>query len=158
MHIQKVDNAENNNEAFKINSKYIEEIGKIISRETLFIHFSTDYVFDGLKKNPYLTTDKANPLNIYGKSKLGGEKFIQKLMHNYIIIRTSALFSSFGANFVKKICELINNNNEINVVNDQYFIPTPCEDLANIIYKIILNHSKKNIYEDLFHFVGSGDS
>ncbi len=154
----KVDNAEKNNEAFKINSNFIEEIGKIISRETLFVHFSTDYVFDGLKKNPYLITDNPKPINNYGKSKLEGEKYIQKLMNNYIIIRTSALFSSSGTNFVKKMCELIDNNKEINVVNDQYFVPTPCDDLANIVYKILLNYNKKDIYKDLFHFVGSGSS
>tara|TARA_B100000575_G_C23142304_1_gene665203 strand:+ start:4026 stop:4880 length:855 start_codon:yes stop_codon:yes gene_type:complete len=153
-----VDNAENNNEAFKINSNFIKKIGKIITEETLFIHFSTDYVFDGLKNNPYLITDYPKPLNNYGQSKLEGEKYIQNLMNNYIIIRTSALFSSLGNNFVKKMCELINNNKEINVVNDQYFVPTPCEDLANIIYKILLNYSKKNIYKDLYHFVGSGSS
>ena len=79
-------------------------------------------------------------------------------MNNYIIIRTSAVFSSSGTNFVKKMCELIDNNKEINVVNDQYFVPTPCEDLANIVYKIFLNYNKKDIYKDLFHFVGSGSS
>ena len=59
-------------------------------------------------------------------------------MNNYIIIRTSALFSSFGVNFVKKIYSLILQKKIIKVVNDQYFIPTPTKDLANIIWKIVL--------------------
>ena len=80
-------------------------------------------------------------MNNYGKSKLKGEIYIKKTMNNYIIIRTSALFSSFGVNFVKKIYSLIYKK-KIKVVNDQYFIPTPTKDLANIIWKIVLNYSK----------------
>ena len=70
------------------------------------IHISTDYVFDGTKSSPYVETDKTNPLNIYGKSKLKGEEYAQNLCPKLLIIRTSWIFSEFGKNFVTTMIDL----------------------------------------------------
>ena len=156
----KVDKAEDNiidnKECYDVNSNFLQIIGKNISNKTLFIHISTDYVFDGNKTQPYSVDDEVNPINEYGKSKYRGEEYIRSIFKNYIIIRTSALFSSYGSNFVKSIFKLLNSNNEIQVVNDQFFVPTPAEDLAEVILEIVLNYKVNMIFSDIFHFVGNG--
>ncbi|MFD1062580.1 dTDP-4-dehydrorhamnose reductase [Winogradskyella litorisediminis] len=120
---------------------------------TILIHISTDFVFDGKKNEPYLETDITNPINTYGKTKRDGEIEIVNTISNYIIIRTSWLYSQYGNNFVKTVLRLSEEKKEINVVNNQFGSPTYAMDLANFICEII--DSKKATF-GIFHFANIG--
>jgi dTDP-4-dehydrorhamnose reductase len=100
------------------------------------IHFSTDYVFDGLKHEPYIETDQANPQSVYGQTKWQGEEAIRH-HKKHIILRTSWVFSSHGQNFLKTILKLIQEKTSLNVVTDQIGTPTSSEALADVSYKIV---------------------
>jgi dTDP-4-dehydrorhamnose reductase len=106
------------------------------------IHFSTDYVFDGLKHEPYLETDEVNPQSVYGKTKWQGEEGIRN-HKKHIILRTSWVFSSHGQNFLKTIVSLIQEKTSLNVVSDQIGTPTSSEALADVTYHIV-----KTIFND----------
>ncbi len=154
-----VDKAETEKDkAEKINIFAVENLAKLSKRHKAhLIHISTDYVFDGNRKTPYIETDKTNPQSIYGKTKLGGENSAKKA-YKYIIIRTSWLYSSFGDNFVKTMLRLGVDKEEINVVSDQIGSPTYAKDLALIILKIIskTNKDTNNFIEGIFHFSNEG--
>ena len=100
------------------------------------IHFSSDYVFDGLKLEPYLETDKVNPQSVYGQTKWQGEEWIRN-HKKHIILRTSWVFSNHGQNFLKTIMKLIQEKTSLNVVSDQIGTPTSSEALADVTYKIV---------------------
>ena len=105
------------------------------------IHFSTDYVFDGLKNEPYMETDKANPQSVYGKTKWEGEEAVRN-HKKHIILRTSWVFSSREPNFLKTILQLIQEKSSLNIVSDQKGSPTSADALADVtcnIVKTILN-------------------
>ena len=87
--------------AFLVNAEGVKNLADVCNKyDVTLIHISTDYVFDGEKESPYLPTDKTNPINQYGKSKLKGEEYIQEIMSKYHIVRTSWLYSQFGKNFL----------------------------------------------------------
>ena len=135
-----VDKAELNEEkSYLINFKAISEIAKAAKKNKFsLIHISTDYVFDGDKIDPYTENDSTSPLNVYGKTKLAGEKAIlSNLELNSIIIRTSWLYSNFGSNFVDTILKLSKKNSALKIVSDQIGSPTYAKDLAKTILKII---------------------
>jgi dTDP-4-dehydrorhamnose reductase len=104
------------------------------------IHVSTDYVFDGNSAVALTETAQTNPINVYGVTKLAGEKACLEANPNAIIIRTSWVYSSFGNNFVKTMSRLMQERDSLNVVNDQIGSPTYAADLAQAIMTI-LNHS-----------------
>ena len=116
-----VDKAEQNKDlAFSINSTAVKEIAKVAKEKNIYlIHYSTDYVFDGLKDKPYIENDETNPLNIYGKSKLSGEKNLNLKDFDYLIFRTSWIISKYGKNFIKTILKLSMKRNYLEIVNDQ---------------------------------------
>lgn len=103
------------------------------------IHFSTDFVFDGIKQTPYLEDDITNPINVYGESKLAGEGVLTKSNCQSVCIRVSWLFSPFGRNFVKTIINFIQSRTELVIVDDQFGKPTYGIDLARTILAN-LNH------------------
>lgn len=115
------------------------------------IHYSTDYVFDGEKKQGYRENAKRNPINAYGKSKMFGERMLQKYGGRYAIIRTSWLFGPKGENFVDTMVKLANKNKTIKVVADQIGSPTYTIDLANATKKF-LEKPKHGI----FHLTNEG--
>jgi dTDP-4-dehydrorhamnose reductase len=133
-----VDDCEDNRElAFEINGKapgYMAQ-GCAITGAKL-IHYSTDYVFDGSKKE-YFETDAPDPINVYGQSKLMGELNIIKNMNNFRIIRTSWLFGAHGKNFVDTMLKLSKEMSAVKVVNDQFGKPTYALDLAKKTEEII---------------------
>jgi len=149
-----VDLAESNQEsAYLINSKAINKIAEYSYRnKSLFIHYSTDYVFDGNNKNSYLETDLENPINIYGKSKLEGENVIKESECRYIIFRTSWVYSDIGNNFPKKILDLASKKDNLKIVVDQIGSPTPA-DLISEITEICI---EKNYINSLYHLTSSG--
>jgi dTDP-4-dehydrorhamnose reductase len=151
-----VDKAESEKEqAYLVNAeavKYIAEACKITN--TVLIHISTDFVFDGTKDSPYTEEDQPNPINIYGASKLKGEQYVQDILTNYFIIRTSWVYSEHGNNFVKTMLRLANEKDEISVVNDQIGSPTYAGDLAAFIFKYFEeNHTNFGI----FHYSNEGE-
>lgn len=102
-----------------------------------FIHISTDYVFNGQAKTPYIETDGVDPVNYYGLTKLKGEQIAANYNADSIIIRTSWVYSAHGNNFVKTMLRLMKERNELNVVSDQFGSPTSADDLAAFILAII---------------------
>jgi len=154
----RVDDCEINQDiAFKINAFGTQNMA-IVSQEigAKLIYISTDYVFDGENTIPYRESAKTNPINIYGKSKLAGEKFVQDICEKYLIVRGSGLFgiagsSGKGGNFVETILNLGKIRNTLSVVNDQIFSPTYTVDMAQTIMQLI--SSDQN---GIFHFTNSG--
>ena len=140
-----VDKAEEERErAFLVNAeavKYLAEASK--KSNTTLIHISTDFVFDGTKTSPYTEEDSTNPINVYGASKLKGEQYVQEILSNYFIIRTSWVYSEYGNNFVKTMLRLAKERDEISVVNDQVGSPTYAGDLAEFLLTIIAKNSNK---------------
>lgn len=118
------------------------------------IHVSTDYVFDGKHHSPYKETDQTNPLTVYGRTKLAGERALVEMAEVAVVIRTSWLYSNFGNNFVKTMLRLGNDKHSISVVCDQVGSPTYAFDLAKAIVSIIpqINKSCSGIY----HYSNSG--
>ncbi|MEA4948658.1 MAG: dTDP-4-dehydrorhamnose reductase [Petrimonas sp.] len=148
-----VDKAETDEElAYKINYTGAENLAKSGVR---IIHISTDYVFDGTANVPYKEDASTNPLSVYGKSKLRGEEAIREFADEWIIIRTSWLYSEFGNNFVKTMLRLLNERDELNIVADQRGTPTYAADLAEMILVILeCDEWKSGIY----HFSNLGET
>lgn len=152
-----VDKAEGEPEkAFLINSVAVENLAKVCNINNVsLIHISTDYVFSGNTRKPYLETDSVQPLNIYGQSKAEGEKSAIKYNPSTYIIRTAGLYSEFGNNFVKTMLHLGQKKNIVRVVNDQWNTPTYAKDLAQMLFKII---DKDLNYFGIFHYTNEGQT
>ena len=140
----------------KLNAKSVENLGEIAKENNCgLIHISTDYVFDGESKEPYSEEDVTNPQNVYGITKLKGERILQEINpENTIIIRTSWLYGEFGSNFVKTILNLASEKETISVVNDQIGSPTFAKDLAKAILDIIPKINNSDV--ELFHYTNKG--
>mgnify|MGYP004002809339 CR=1 FL=1 len=157
-----VDKAEEEKDlANQVNHLAVQQLAEISNKhKTKLMHISTDYVFDGESDEPYTETDKTNPINVYGKTKLAGEKALQEVMStNAIIIRTSWLYSEYGNNFVKNMLKLGKERDELNVVSDQIGSPTYATDLAKAILEIINNknyHNKEQSTE-VYHYSNEGE-
>jgi dTDP-4-dehydrorhamnose reductase len=161
-----VDKAEaETDQAFVINATatgYLAAACK--AHHAVFIHVSTDYVFDGNGTQPYKESDTTNPVSVYGQSKLKGESLALENNADAIIIRTSWVYSSFGNNFVKTMLRLMKERDSINVVNDQCGRPTYAADLANAILKIVeqkskgkSQNSKNDLIGNIFNYSNDGD-
>ena len=125
-------------EAYSINGKGAENLAKAAdSTGALLVHYSTDYVFDGLKPEPYLEEDAPNPLSVYGKSKLSGEEGIRMYYPNHLILRISWLFGPNGTNFIRKIIDAAKQGKKLRVVMDQKGSPTYTGDVAAHTLKMI---------------------
>jgi dTDP-4-dehydrorhamnose reductase len=123
------------------------------------IHFSTDYVFDGLKNEPYLETDQTNPQSIYSQTKWEGEQAIRQ-HKKHIIVRAGWVFSYHGQNFLKTILKLIQEKSSLNIVNDQQGTPTSADAIAEVTYKIVKTILKKPNFEDFgtYHVALEGET
>ncbi|XMO87899.1 dTDP-4-dehydrorhamnose reductase [Algibacter sp. AS12] len=128
-------------EAYNINSDGVKLLSEYCKTyNVILIHISTDYVFNGEKQAPYLTTDCTNPINEYGKSKLLGEKNIQENLEKYFIIRTSWLYSKkYGNNFYKTILSKSETEKELYITTKQVGCPTDTVNLTNYILNLIQN-------------------
>ncbi|MFK5976307.1 MAG: dTDP-4-dehydrorhamnose reductase [Sulfurovum sp.] len=127
--------------------KYLAQISK--ENNIKLIHISTDYVFDGKNYKPYIETDNTNPQGVYGKTKLAGEEAIRDINpQNSIIIRTSWVYSEFGANFVKTMLRLGKERESLGVIYDQVGSPTYAKDLAQTILDILpqIDNNSVEIY------------
>ena len=153
-----VEGAESNeNLANQVNSealKYISSACEVL--DLTLLHFSTDYVFDGNQNTPYLEVDKPNPLSIYGKSKLLGEKIISDNMENYMIFRTSGVISNNTNNFINKIMLAAETQKELRIVHDQITSLNHSDFLAQAIHKIIFSLEKERVNSlgEIYNLVG----
>jgi len=147
-----VDKAETDRtRALKINAigpENLAQAAKMIGAR--FIHISTDYVFDGVKKTPYTEQDPPCPINFYGLSKWEGEKRVFEVLPEAIVIRTSWMFSEYGNNFVSTMLRLAQTRSELHVVNDQYGCPTYAGDLAQAMITLADMPEKRGLY----HYCG----
>ena len=159
-----VDKAEQEQEqANAINHLAVKQLAELAKQNnSILIHISTDYVFDGTGYKPYLETDQTNPQSIYGASKLKGEQAIQKIAPKAIIIRTSWVYSEYGTNFVKTMLRLGQERESLNVIVDQVGTPTYAKDLAVAIIKIVdACSADQNIFTQdqqvqLYHYSNEG--
>ncbi len=150
-----VDKAENETEqCFKVNdeapliiSRYAKKMGAV------FVTYSTDFIFDGRKKSPYLEEDIISPLSVYGKSKSNMEEKILKEYKKVLVIRTSWLFGIGGNNFNKQIINWSKLRDSLNIVDDQVSAPTYSADLAEFSWKLI--QTKKY---GLYHITNNGEA
>jgi len=143
--------------ANQINHLAVKQLASIANKQQArLIHISTDYVFDGESDKPYIETDKTNPINVYGRAKLSGEKALQAVMPiNAIIIRTSWVYSEYGNNFVKTMLRLGKERDELSVVSDQIGSPTYATDLAGAILEIIKN--EKDQATQIYHYSNASE-
>ena len=131
------------------------------SLDSVFIHYSTDYVFDGASNIPYTENDQTNPLNVYGQSKLVGEQNIQQAVDAYLILRTSWVYSLRGNSFVNKVLGWARKNETLKIVSDQISSPTWARILAEIT-GLTIAQSKADHLEAIrerrgvYHLAGSG--
>ena len=127
----------------------------------VLIHYSTDYVFDGRKGSPYIESDPANPLNVYGKSKLAGEENIKQAGDAYLILRTSWVYSVGGTGFVNKVLEWARKNEKLKIVSDQISNPTWARELAKATFNLVSAHrgNLQDVMKErrgLYHLAGGG--
>ena len=123
------------------------------------IHFSTDYVFDGLKKDAYVETDQTNPKSIYGKTKCEGEEKV-RTHEKYIILRTSWVFGVHGNNFLKTMLRLIQEKESLKIVADQWGAPASATMLADVTFKIVDTIFKNKNFNDYgtYHVTSDGET
>jgi dTDP-4-dehydrorhamnose reductase len=134
-----VDGCELNEEkAFAVNAEGTKHVALTASRcQAKMVYLSTDYVFDGNKREPYLESDSPHPLNVYGRSKWKGEQYVQELVKDPLIVRTQWLFGRYGKNFVTSILRQAEEKSVLSIVNDQIGSPTYTVDLAKAISALI---------------------
>ena len=124
--------------AHAVNAQAPKVFARYAARHNIpLIHFSTDYVFDGSKADPYLEDDEANSKSVYGKTKWLGEEAVRKMAAKHIIIRTSWVFGSHGVNFLKTMLKLASERDKLSVVSDQFGAPTSARMLAEATAQII---------------------
>ncbi len=124
--------------AFAVNAEGTKHVALAVSLcQAKMVYLSTDYVFDGNKKEPYLESDSPHPLNVYGRSKLQGEQYVQVWAKEALIIRTQWLYGRHGRNFVTSILGQAREKRVLSIVNDQIGSPTSTVDLAKAISVLI---------------------
>ena len=139
--------------AYTINGIGVRNLA-IVANElnAVLVHYSTDYVFDGSKKEPYTIFDLPNPLSRYGESKYLGEKLLIQTGEKFILIRTSWVFGAGNINFAKKVLGWAQKNEELKIVTDEISVPTYTADLAQATWTII----NKRAY-GLYHISNEGE-
>ncbi|MFT4412438.1 dTDP-4-dehydrorhamnose reductase [Fredinandcohnia humi] len=146
--------------SYIVNASAVREMAKYCNlHQKVLIHFTTDYVFDGYKNQPYVEEDCTNPLNVYGTTKLAGEHFIKSYHDRYFIFRVSTLFglsgpSGKGNNFVETMIQLGKQGKKINVINNQIMSPTHTLEIAIAIIKFL----EQDITQyGIYHCSGEGE-
>lgn len=153
-----VDKAESEPEfAQLLNATSVESIAKAANEVGAWvIHYSTDYVFPGTGEIPWLETDATAPLNVYGETKLAGEKALQEHCVKHLIFRTSWVYAGKGNNFAKTMLHLAKEREELAVINDQFGAPTGAELLADCTAHAIRVALNKPKVAGMYHLVASG--
>lgn len=138
--------------SFSVNADGVKNVA-LACRESgiKLVHFSTDYVFDGTKNDPYVEDDVRSPINVYGRSKLKGEEYLTEISDNYLLVRTSWLYGRHGRNFVEAIVERAEKTGKLEVVDDQRGSPTYTVDLAAAVRVLI-----EGGHRGVFHLTNRG--
>lgn len=158
-----VDQAEDEPEkAFRINRDVVSELGSWAAvNDALVVHFSTDYVFDGRKEQPYAPNDQTNPLSTYGRSKLAGEEALRESGARHLLLRTAWVYSNAGNNFMKTMLRLARERDEVKVVADQHGSPTTTrlivESSLHALTRIQSSPSDRTLL-GAYHLVASGST
>jgi dTDP-4-dehydrorhamnose reductase len=149
-----VDRCETEKEkAFLINATAPKQLAEICKqRQTAFIHISTDYVFDGLKKTPYTEKDPPNPISVYGASKAEGEKLVLQTNSSAAVVRVAWTFRASGGTFLCRLRELIQTQDQLEVANDRTGNCTYAPDLATALATLAEKHGK-----GIFHIANEGE-
>jgi dTDP-4-dehydrorhamnose reductase len=150
-------------QAFLINSKAVEFLAKEAKLlNAWFIHYSTDYVFDGLKSGAYIETDSPNPQSVYGQTKYDGEESIKETKVKHLIFRTAWVYSKRGANFIKTMIQLAKKQDELKVVNDQIGAPTGAELIADVtalcLHQIAQNKNSAHNLSGTYNLTPTGET
>lgn len=126
----------------------------------LLVHYSTDYVFDGTKKTPYVETDATAPVNYYGESKLAGEQAIQAAGGDYLILRTSWVYGMRGKNFLLTMLRLMKERETLSVIDDQHGTPTWSRLIVEVTSQIIgQSIRQRELFESgLYHLTSTGET
>jgi len=148
-----VDKAEEEfKEVFEVNAFALKNIANICYDAKCFlIHYSTDYVFDGLKQGFYEEEDIPNPLNMYGKSKLAGEEFVKEILDRYLIFRTSWVYGKGSQNFLYRLVQWAEKNDILKIAVDEFSVPTSTRTIVNVTIKAI-----EQGLTGLYHLTNSG--
>ena len=158
-----VDQAESEPEkARRINSEAVGVMAEEARRlNAWLIHYSTDYVFDGTKPAPYEEADEARPLSVYGRTKWEGEEALRSRHDRHLIFRTSWVFASRGKNFIKTILRLAKEKETLNIVADQWGVPTSAELLADVTALAlhqVTNSDQGSHLSGTYHLVATGET
>jgi dTDP-4-dehydrorhamnose reductase len=156
-----VDKAEKEKDiAYQVNALAPKSLAKAAKELDIpIIHISTDYIFDGSKKEAYVEDDIANPLSVYGITKWQGEEFVESNPRHFIL-RTSWVFSHYGHNFLQTIFKLAQEKVSLNIVDDQWGSPTSVKTLSKAIQAIIHRLEEKNTYDiyGTYHVASDGET
>lgn len=154
-----VDGAESNKEAARlVNHVAVANLAQACSDLNCWlIHISTDYVFDGEASNPYVESCETNPKSEYGLSKLNGELAILSSDCQYLIIRTSWVFSEYRSNFMKTMLRVGSTNAQLSIVDDQIGCPTYAQDLARSVVSLLPRLLEPNSFSGVYHYCGNGE-
>jgi dTDP-4-dehydrorhamnose reductase len=149
-----VDKAETEKEqAFAVNYTGAKNLAKACKQHNIrLLHVSTDFVFDGTKSTPYQTDDSPNPINVYGASKLAGDKAVMEILPSAVIVRTAWVYSSHGNNFVKSMLRLMADKPSLGIVYDQVGTPTWAAGLAKWLWAIV----EKSEVSGVYHWTDAG--
>lgn len=159
-----VDKAESESDiARRINAESVALLAKLAAqRDAWFVHYSTDYVFNGKKLGPYLETDPTCPLNMYGETKLEGEHAILDSGCKHLTFRTSWVYARRGNNFAKAMLKLAAERESLKVVADQIGAPTSAELIADVtalaVYHAIKSPASSWRLSDIYHLAASGET
>jgi dTDP-4-dehydrorhamnose reductase len=155
-----VDKAESEREAaFAVNAtgpRVLAEEARRIG--ALLVHYSTDYVFDGEKRTPYVEDDATHPLGVYGASKLAGEEAIRKTGCRHLILRTSWVYGPRGKNFMLTMLRLAKERPELRVVDDQIGAPTSSIEIARATARVLAHAPRSPELSGLFHLAAQGQT
>ena len=155
-----VDRAEQEKDvAFSVNARAVQELAcQAKSLGALLVHFSTDYVFDGEKRAPYVETDEPAPLSVYGRSKLEGERAVAASGCRHFIFRTSWVYGATGRNFLNAILAAARAQPELRVVDDQHGAPTSSEAIAKAVAGILSSSDVMKKADGVYHLSAAGET
>lgn len=156
-----VDKAEDEPElAYAVNATGAGAVAETAAKLGIpIIHISTDYVFDGIKSEPYTELDKPNPQSVYGKSKLAGERLVAAANNRHIILRTAWVYSPYGNDFLKTMLRLGSERSEISVVADQHGNPTSAINIATTIMTICRKITEAGFNDwGIYHLVDDSET